>query len=247
MKTETILLSVLALPVVLLWFYILLLVSTTVDGLIRIITGLMILTLIWLLRKYEDIDYTISLIMAFLIAGIAAQLGVGLLIESLTLSLPLLFIFLLFQYRNNIVILLLIPTAIYLYTLLTSYAASIGLSYKAALASFAIIADIGRVVITGKVPVTTFYEPIPGLIVLYAASIIALILLIMDLKGIRGAGLPALEEAVKVFSIALLLALGLVYIVLFLTRMYVIVWSITATAIFIMSCLVYRLLTRDNA
>ncbi len=245
MRTRIILLSLLSLPVILLWLHVFLIVSTTVDGLLRIIMGFIMLTLVWLLRKYENIDYIISFIITFLIAGITAQLGVGLLIESLTLVLPVFFVFLLFQYKNSIVIPFLIPTVIYVYTLLTSYAASVGLSYRATLASLSIIASIGRLVIAGKVPVTTFYEPVPGLTILYATSIIALILLTIDLNRVKEAGSHAFEETIKVLFIAVLLSLGLVYIVLFLTRTYIVMWSITATAIFIISYLAYRLLARD--
>ncbi len=247
MKPRTMLLSMLSLPVILLWLHVFLLVSTAINGLIRIIVGFILLALIWLSKKYKNIDYVLSLITIFLIAGITAQLGIGLLIESLTLILPVFFVFLLFQYKNNIVLLFLMPTIIYVYTLLTSYAASIGLSYRAALASLSIIANIGRLVIIGKVPVTAFYEPIPGLTILYAASIIALILLVIDVDKVREAGSSAFEEAVKIFSTAMLLSLGLVYVILFLTRTYIVMWSITTTAIFIISYLAYRLLARDTS
>ncbi len=247
MKTKTLLLVILSLPIVLLWVHMILLVSITVNGLIRVMIGFVMLTIIWLLKRHGDIDYIISIIAAFLIAGISAQLGIGVLIESFTLVLPLFLVFLLFHYKHNVILLFLTPTVIYVYTLFASYAASIGLSYRSMLASLPIIVSIGRLVVEGKTPITVIYEPIPGLTILYAASIIALIILLIDLNGIGEAGLPAFEESVRIFFIAVSVSLVSVYVVLLFSRTYIILWSMVTTAIFIMSYLAYRLLARDTS
>ncbi len=203
------------------------------------------MAMIWGVKKYWDIDYILSLIIVFLVSGIIAQLGIGLLIESFMLVLPLILVLMIFYY-SNIVLFFLVPTIVYIYTLLTSYAATIGLSYRAPLASLSIAVSIGRLVLTGKIPVTASYEPVPGLTVLYAISIISLILLIMDAKRIMGAGVSAFEDAMRVIVLALLVSLMLVYAVLIITRVYIVMWSITVTAIFIISFLAYRLLARDT-
>ena len=203
------------------------------------------MAMIWGVKKYWDIDYVLSLIIVFLVSGILAQLGIGLFIESFMLVLPLILVLIMFHYRSMILVFL-VPTLIYIYTLLSSYAATIGLSYRAPLASLSIAASIGRLVLTGKIPITVSYEPVPGLTVLYAISIISLVFLVIDMKNIREAGAPALEDAIRILVLALLASLMLVYAVLIITRVYIVMWSITVTAIFIISFLAYRLLARDT-
>ncbi len=245
MNTRTALLFLLSLPVLLLWAHTSLVISSTVNGLIRVLVGFMIVTLMWGVEKYWGIGYITSAVSIFLVAGILAQFGIGILIESFMLMLPFISVIMTFYYRS-VMLILLTPTAIYIYALLSSYATTIGLSYKAALAPPSIVASIGRLVLAGRVPVTVSYEPIPGLTVLYAISIISLILLIIDMESIREAGIPALDDASRILVLALLLSLVLVYVVLIVTGVYVVMWSITVTAIFIISFLAYRLLVRDN-
>ena len=230
-------------PVLILWLYSILEVSSEIYGLYHVITGIFIIVLAWYLRKHNYVDYPVFFLFAFLFFGLIAQLGVGFWIESLFLILPGFHVIVALDTKkfHHLIALL---TLTYIYTILQAYLVDIGLSYKAGLAVIPAFFSSIRVVLYGGIPEIMFYEPMPGLIVVYALATISLILLMIHEENIIEVGPKVILDSMKILIISSLIAFSIVAVSVVVQGSLIVFWTITILSISVLAIIAYRKLAK---
>ncbi len=163
-------------PIAILWTYYTLKL-TAMGNLPYVIGGIALIVLAIVLDRLGYVGFTSQILALLLVSIILAVTGYAVLAEIVFLTLPLAYI--VYCITGKIKLEYLIPTSpiAYTYTLIISYLVDVGYGLKAPSLIIPLIARTIELVSRGSIPEIVFYEPLPGIIPLYFASIILLFIL----------------------------------------------------------------------
>jgi len=240
MKDRILVLLILS-PVIYIWLYVVASMLYSIQSLLRILAGIIMVSSVYFLHRKYRIGYIQLLIILFIISIIVAKIVTSVPLDAFFLFIPLFYIIIAYEHRG-IITLLLAQTIMYLYVLLEAYGVDIGLSYRSGLMVFMVFFDLLKLALTGHVSSIAFYEPLPGTLALYALSTLMLVYY-MARKNVDVIGVSrrtSITHPLTMYLVSLTIIVSSILIPVMVLRIHLLAIAVVSLVVLIAYYIVYR-------